>query len=159
MNRTAEVDLRAQRLWNADIVEHRALDVNARGGIHPVWERVPRFKEGDNETLMRAFWAGELNWTLWLKMIRRSLYVRAMEFLGEEGTTMKCSYGEDTLQMVTMYRFVRKYVTVDYFGYVHYRNVRNSAMRRTRNVNKAMAPVMALINKMAKRVITVGLSD
>jgi hypothetical protein len=41
-----------------------------------------------------------------------------MDFLGEEIFRLRNSLGPDKIHMVTIYRFVRKYVTVDYLGYI-----------------------------------------
>jgi hypothetical protein len=159
MNGTAEVDLLAQRRSNADIVEHRALMVDFRGRLHKWTTGRPSFHEADNETLVNAFWKGKHNWTLWLKLIRRTLYDCAIEFLGEDVRDLKSGMGEDKLHLATMYRFVRKFVTVGYYGYVYYMNVPENSGRREKHPAQALAIIDALILKMSKKVITVGLPD
>jgi glycosyltransferase involved in cell wall biosynthesis len=82
MNRTAEVDYAAQLRTGADMVEHKAIQVDWSRTRLPWVFKPPPFREADNETLTKAFWNGTMNWTLWLKMMRRALYVRALQFLG-----------------------------------------------------------------------------
>jgi hypothetical protein len=159
MNGTAEVDLLAQRRSNADIVEHRAMIFDYLGRFGEWTPGKPSFHEGDNETLTRAFWKGKQNWNLWLKLIRRALYTCAIDFLGDDARDLKNGIGQDKLHLVTMYRFVRKFVTVDYYGYLYYMNVTENSWNRDKNRAQTLASIDALILKMSKKVITVGLPD
>jgi glycosyltransferase involved in cell wall biosynthesis len=154
LNRTAEVDYAAQLRTGADMVEHRALQVDWSRRTLP-WEfKPPPFREADNESLTAAFWNGTMNWTLWLKMIRRALYVRALDFLGPDVCDVENALGQDKLHVATMYRFVRKYVTVDYVGYVYYRNVPQNAWARSKNQDLDLGTMEKLIWNMRLRTIT-----
>jgi hypothetical protein len=140
------------------MVEHQMLEVDDRG-MRPFHWRSARFNDANNETLWGGILSRTLNWNLPKKMIRRALYIRAMEFLGREVCEMAISYAEDELHLTTMYRFVRKFVSVDYYGYVYYLNVAENSMVRETNRRKTLNLVHRLIHQMSQKVITVGLQD
>jgi hypothetical protein len=62
--------------------------------------------------------------------------------------------GQDKLHVATMYRFVRKFVTVDYCGYVYYRNVPQNSWTRSKNQDKDLGTMEKLIWAMATRTIS-----
>jgi hypothetical protein len=156
MNRTAEVDLAAQRLWNADMVRHVAVLGPNRGVLR--WGLWP-LHGANNETLVRALWKGRFAWTLWLYMIRRSLYVGAVAFMAEELRQMENAYGEDRLHLAAICRFVKVFVTVDYCGYVYYIDLPGNSVSQEKDPKRKDALIRELIYKMNQKVITAGLPD
>jgi glycosyltransferase involved in cell wall biosynthesis len=154
MNQTAEIDYATQLRTGADIVEHKAMQIDEGNHLLPWVFKPPPFKEADNETLTKAFLNDEMNWTLWLKMIRRLLYTRALQFLGREVCEIKNALGQDKVHLSVMYRFVRKYVTVDYYGYLYYRNVPENSWNRSPNHEKDLDVVEKLILAQRWRPIT-----
>jgi glycosyltransferase involved in cell wall biosynthesis len=132
VNRTAEVDLAtASNSW-ADMVEHQALQYTIRGGFE-LWPfRPPAFRVGTNETVTRAFWGRTLNWNLWLKMVQRRLYTGAMRLIGPEGCAARIEITVDRLHVGAMYRLVRKFVAIEFVGYIYYMNVLNNTVQRIR---------------------------
>jgi glycosyltransferase involved in cell wall biosynthesis len=152
-NKTAEIDYATQLRTGADMVEHKALQMDWNKKILP-WEfKPPPFREANNETLTKAFWNGTMNWTLWLKMIRRALYAKALDFLGPEVCELQNALGQDRLHVATMYRFVRKYVTVDYVGYIYYRNVPQNAWARSKNQDRDLGIMEKVLWNMTLRRI------
>jgi hypothetical protein len=159
MNRTAEIDLAAQKRVDADMVEHKAFEVDIHGRLSRRTWGTPKYREADNETLMNDFVNTSINWNLWLKLIRRSLYVHALAFLGDDVIGLKNEFGQDRLHMAAMYRFVRRYITVDYYGYIYYRNIPANSIRREKNTSGARYVIDVLVNKTIDKVITVGFQD
>jgi hypothetical protein len=152
-NRTAEVDLASQRLWNADMVRHVAV----MGHNHRVWRwGLSRLHGANNETLVRAFSNRKFAWNLWLYLIRRSLYIHAVAFLGEEVRQMQIAYSEDHLHLAAICRFVRVFVTVDYCGYVYYVNIPRNSVSQEKDAKAKFGLTSELIKKMNQKVITAG---
>jgi glycosyltransferase involved in cell wall biosynthesis len=154
MNGTAAVDRAAHLRSGADMVEHWAMQLDSTLHYRPWVFKPPPFAEADNETVVRAFWNGTMNWTLWLKMYRRGLYAAAIRFLGPEVAALRNVIGQDRLHLATMYRLLRKFITVDYCGYCYYRNVRENSWHRSTNQSRDLGVMEALLWRMAGRRIT-----
>jgi glycosyltransferase involved in cell wall biosynthesis len=152
-NRTAEIDLQAAFAWQADMVEHQALQFTTKIGFELWTFRPPGFVEGNNNTLTRAFRRGRLNWNLWLKMSHRRLYVNAIDLLGPSVCDLMIQITVDQLHLAVMYRFVKKYIVISYIGYIYYRNVRENTMFRTHNKSAQYRLVRALIVEAYRAVI------
>jgi hypothetical protein len=132
MNRTAEIDFNVHQLTGADVVEHKMLQFLSGGRIAIFeWREAP-FREANNSTLTAAVRKGIMNWTLPRKMIERLLYQQALVFLGSETCKLPILWAEDQLQVITLYRFVHKFVTVDYFGYLYYTGIPDNSRVRVK---------------------------
>jgi hypothetical protein len=129
-NRTLEMDLRAAVLWGADIVQHRAFRVGADGRMNIFWET--KLGSASNETLVRLFRRGYINWNLWTKFFSRRLYLRAIRVLGILSHQPINSWGQDKLHCAALFGLARLFVNVDYFGYFYY-DVRENAFARSAN--------------------------
>jgi glycosyltransferase involved in cell wall biosynthesis len=154
MNRTAEIDFRAHQVTGADMVEHKMLQVRPGGRICIFQWREAPFRMADNNTLTITLQKGQMNWTLWRKMIERFLYQRALVFLGLESCKLRIIMAEDRLHATSLYRFVRKFVTVDYFGYLYYANIPDNSWRRMRQAPSLVFTVEDLVKLMFSRQIS-----
>jgi glycosyltransferase involved in cell wall biosynthesis len=130
-NRTAELDLQTAIERGANIVEHRAIMIAPDGAVSPFFWPA-RLQEADNVTLVRYFLRGALNWQLWLRLIERVVYIRGIELIGDR---MLLQFGRavDKLHCGAMFPFVRKFVTLEYIGYVYYTMLPESSYFRSRN--------------------------
>jgi glycosyltransferase involved in cell wall biosynthesis len=153
MNQTVEIDSRAHKLTGADMVEHKVLQVRSGGRISIFQWREAPFHEADNVTLTAALRKETMNWTLWRKMIGRHLYARALVFLGLEACQLQIVMAEDRLHATALYRFVRKFVTVDYFGYLYYPNIFDNSWHRMGQIPSLLSTIEKLVTQMASRQI------
>jgi glycosyltransferase involved in cell wall biosynthesis len=129
-NRTLELDLQAATSYGADIVHHRAFRVRANGQMMIFWET--RLGRTSNDTLVRLFRQGCINWNLWTKFISRRLYLSALRLLGHAAHRLVNAWGQDKLHCAALFRLVRLLVDVDYFAYFYY-EVSESALSRSTN--------------------------
>jgi hypothetical protein len=127
------------------VIEHKMMQVLSSHRICIFkWREAP-FQEADNNTLTAAMRKGIMNWTLPRKMIERCLYQHALVFLGVETCRLRIIVGEDKLQATALYRFVRKFVTVNYFGYLYYKNVPDNSRTRMKEFPSMQSVVDKLI--------------
>jgi uncharacterized membrane-anchored protein len=78
-------------------------------------------------------------------MVMCLLYQRALLLMGLGLCTAFINIAEDKLHFATILRFVRKYVTIDYVGYLYYRNIKDDSRGRTPNWKAVLATVNNLI--------------
>jgi hypothetical protein len=57
---------------------------------------------------------------------------------------------EDKLQVTAIYRFVRKFVRVQYFGYLYYKNIPDNSGSR----EKAFPSMLPLVDRLIKSMYT-----
>jgi glycosyltransferase involved in cell wall biosynthesis len=131
LNRTAEIDFQTAIQRNSDMVEHHALTIKNDGTVVPFCWPAP-IQEADNVTLVRTFLKGQLNWQLWLRFIQRIVYQRAVELIGER-LLLQNARATDKLHCAAMFPFVRKFVMIDYIGYLYYIGLPESSVYRTYN--------------------------
>jgi uncharacterized membrane-anchored protein len=83
------------------------------------------------------------------------LYQRALLLMGLELCTAFINIAEDKLHFATILRFVHKYVTIDYVGYLYYRNIKDDSRRRTPN----WKAVLATVNKVIAQILVLPLPE
>jgi hypothetical protein len=71
--------------------------------------------------LVTLFRKEKINWNLARKIIKRKLYLKALNFLGPEKLEQRLTIGEDMLHCVLVYLFTEKYVYMRIPGYLYYR--------------------------------------
>jgi hypothetical protein len=130
-NRTVELDFETAIKRQANIVEHRAIMIKPNGKVSP-WFWPARITEVDNVTLVRSFLRGALNWQLWLRFIERTVYIRGIELIGNR-LLMQSGRAVDKLHCGAMFPFVKKFVTLEYIGYVYYAMLPEASYYRSRN--------------------------
>jgi glycosyltransferase involved in cell wall biosynthesis len=121
MNRTADIDFKTHKITGIGVIEHKMQQGFSSHRIYIFTWREAHFQGVDNNTLTIAMRKGIINWTLPRKMIERFLYQQALAFLGIEICRLRIIFGEDKLQATTLYRFVPRFATVNYFGYLYHR--------------------------------------
>jgi glycosyltransferase involved in cell wall biosynthesis len=151
MNRTAEITIKTHRQTGADMSEFRSLQIDSRGRCRVLQCASIPFAQANNDTLIRAFRRGKANWTLWRKMIARSIYEQALLMMGPEICMAILNRGQDKLHCAIMYRFVRKFVRIDVFGYLYYLDIYNNSVRRTPHFSPLSRFIDYLIHKMLIR--------
>jgi glycosyltransferase involved in cell wall biosynthesis len=129
-NQTAEIDLANAMVHSADMVEHRAVQYSDAKGFEPWVFRRPLFTNGTNVTLANAFLRSAINWNLWLKMIKRSVYIKAMTLVGPAVCREPLQITVDRLHLGVVYRFVSRYIAIEFVGYIYYVNVPDNSRTR-----------------------------
>jgi glycosyltransferase involved in cell wall biosynthesis len=154
-NRTAEVVVQTHQQTGADMIEFKSFGIDRHGRLRVFeWLPIP-FASADNNTLVIAFGKGMINWTLWRKMIVRSIYEQALLMMGPEVCSAIINCGQDKLHLAIMYRFVHKFVRIDFFGYLYYQNIYNNSVRRNPN----RRPILKLIDRLINRMLIRRLPD
>lgn len=128
----AEMDYKAAIENNADIVEHLLNWITMKGRVKPFIWKEPRFDVMGNDQIVTEFWNGDLNWNLPRKMIRRSVYLKALDLLGN-ATTKRIGWSEDRMHCGAIYKLAKKFVFVRKLGYIYYRNTLVNSWTRTPN--------------------------
>jgi glycosyltransferase involved in cell wall biosynthesis len=155
MNRTGEITMKTHQYMSADMVEFKSFQIDHRGRLQVFeWAPIP-FSQADNNTLVAAFRQKRINWTLWRKTVARSIYEQALLMMGANICTKMLDRGEDKLHCATMYRFVHKFIRIDYYGYVYYQNVYNNSERRIPH----FGPLLKIIDNLIRDIYSQRLPD
>jgi hypothetical protein len=80
--------------YGASIVEFDCYGV-VNGSISLFKMRNPKRHFMSGSELTKFFLRQQMNWNLWRKLIQKSLYRKALAFLGQEGMEMRLKIGED----------------------------------------------------------------
>jgi hypothetical protein len=155
MNRTAEVAINTYKKTGADIVAFKALQIDNQGRYsmyHPC--EIP-CREADNNTLVGIFQSLGRGWTLWNKLIARSIYQQALILTEFETCRAVIDRLEDRLHFLVIIRFVHKFVQINYCGYLYYRDVWNNSARRTPN----WRPLLQTVNRYLAQISVRRLPD
>jgi glycosyltransferase involved in cell wall biosynthesis len=155
MNQTAEIAIKTHQQTGADVCEFKILQCDSQGRLtlHPV-SRI-EYHGADNNTLTRALREGKISWLLAYRMVMCLLYQRALLLMGLELCTAFINIAEDKLHLATILRFVHKYVTIDYLGYLYCRNVKDNSRRRTPN----WKPVLVTVNNLIAQILELPLPE
>jgi glycosyltransferase involved in cell wall biosynthesis len=103
----------------ASVVEFDSLAVGHNHTYHFTF-MPPEKKHMDANELTALVFAQKLNWQLWRKLIRRSVYLKALRMLGKESLSRRIIMGEDRLHCALIYLFSDRYVYVKKYGYIYY---------------------------------------
>jgi glycosyltransferase involved in cell wall biosynthesis len=106
--------------YGASIVEFDCYSV-VNGSISLFKMRNPKKHFMTGREVAGLFRREKMNWNLWRKLIKRSLYLKALNSLGEKGINVRLTIGEDMLHCALVYLFADKYVYVRMPGYLYYR--------------------------------------
>jgi glycosyltransferase involved in cell wall biosynthesis len=118
----AEDSLQCALLHDVDVVEFDALDV-LENSIHVFHFLNPvSIISSDGATMAAMFSAHELNWNLWKRLIRRSVYMSGIQALPPALRDKRLLYAEDKLQFGMLLLFTRRYYYLRELGYVYHRD-------------------------------------
>ncbi|OHT13761.1 hypothetical protein TRFO_43261 [Tritrichomonas foetus] len=134
---TAEKDYDTAISTGSDIVEHQMVRSYPSGKIGKFSWKSPKFSVADSHIMRTEFLLGRLNWNLPRKIVRREVFLQAIDLVGEKYQHMKLTYGEDKLMMGGIYLVARKMVVLYYVGYYYYVDLPDSSKnlynRQSRN--------------------------
>jgi glycosyltransferase involved in cell wall biosynthesis len=135
----AEDSLHCALLNDADVVEFEALQVDRRHvGLFEFLLPVSIIAS-DGFTVASMFSVHELNWNLWKRLIRRSVYLRGIQALPEDLRNRRVLYAEDKLQFGMLLLYTRTYYYLRQLGYIYYRdNPGNSEAGTTQSKREAL---------------------
>jgi hypothetical protein len=117
----AEDALHAALVHGSDFVEFQVLEV-----FEPL-VRVfsflsPPVIEANGSTIANFFGERELNWNIWKRLVKRELYLRAIEALPNATKVKRVMYAEDKLHVGMILLFVHKFYFLKEIGYIYYRS-------------------------------------
>jgi glycosyltransferase involved in cell wall biosynthesis len=139
--------------YRASIVEFDCYGV-VNGSISLFRMRNPKRHFMTGRELTDLFLRQRMNWNLWRKLIRRSLYLKALSFLGKEGMEMRLKIGEDMLHCALVYMCADRFLYVRMPGYVYYRYLSDnseSGAHQALSVNEEqLASVRAYIDRVLR---------
>jgi glycosyltransferase involved in cell wall biosynthesis len=117
----AKDSLMAAIIHNVDMVEFLAL--NAMDETVRLFSyQSPPYIYSDGLTLARLFARHQLNWNLWKRLIRRSVYLKAIQALPNQIRHRRVIYAEDKLHIGVIFLFLKKFYFLKELGYVYYRD-------------------------------------
>jgi hypothetical protein len=70
---------------------------------------------------MDLFGHRHLNWNLWKRLIKRDVYLQALDALPNATQMRRVTYAEDKLHVGMILLFVRKFYFLKEIGYLYYR--------------------------------------
>jgi glycosyltransferase involved in cell wall biosynthesis len=135
----AEDSFHCALLNQADVVEFEALQVE-RSFVQLFAFLLPvSIIASDGFTVASMFSVQELNWNLWKRLIRRSVYLQGINALPEDLRNQRVLYAEDKLQFGMLLLYTRTYYYLRELGYVYYRdNPGNSEAGTTQSKREAL---------------------
>jgi glycosyltransferase involved in cell wall biosynthesis len=117
----AEDSLEIALVYDLDIVEFQCLEVFE--GVVKLFNFLnPPAINLSGPDLLELFSNHGLNWNLWKRLIRRSVYLRAVEAFPRAVRLKRVIYAEDKLHFGTILLFTRKAYYLKELGYVYYRD-------------------------------------
>jgi hypothetical protein len=155
MNRTAEMALKTHERTGADMVEFQILQIDFHGQCQVFRTARISSREADNNTLIRAFQKRALSWNLAYRMIASSIYQKALLLMGSTICMATINIGADKLHFAIILRFVRKFVKIDYSGYLYYRNIKDNSIGRTPKEK----PILATVDQYIAHIYRIQLPD
>jgi glycosyltransferase involved in cell wall biosynthesis len=117
----AEDTVQIALLHNADMVEFQSLEVVEGTAKLFSFLNPPTIELAGSE-LLELFRNHGLNWNLWKRLIRRSVYLRAVTAFPRAVKIKRVIYAEDKLQFGTMLLFTKRYYFFKGLGYIYYRD-------------------------------------
>jgi glycosyltransferase involved in cell wall biosynthesis len=115
----AEDCVTAALAHDVDMVEFQALSV-VQGAVRLFSYELPPCIEGNGRALATLFARKELNWNLWKRLIRRSLYLKTVNLLPNRVRERRLIYAEDKLHFGLILLFLNKFYFLREVGYVYY---------------------------------------
>jgi glycosyltransferase involved in cell wall biosynthesis len=108
-------------LHGVDIVEFHALEV-VGGRAHQFDFLNPPSLRGDGDCLARMFSGQAINWNLWKRLIRRTVYLRAINILTPRIRSKRIIYAEDKLHIGLICLVANGFYFLKEPGYIYYRD-------------------------------------
>jgi glycosyltransferase involved in cell wall biosynthesis len=117
----AEDSLRLALIHDCDVVEFQCLEVV--DGVAKLFTFFnPPSVMPTHEDLIECFRNNGLNWNLWKRLIKRSVYLQALGVFPLAVKVKKILYAEDKLHFGTILLFSKTYYFLKEVGYVYFRD-------------------------------------
>jgi glycosyltransferase involved in cell wall biosynthesis len=107
------------RLHDADLVEFQSLDA-ANGRIKQFTFLSPPVIQASGDEIMQLFRDQKLNWNLWKRLIRTTVYIKAMNLLPPLFRSKRLIYAEDKLQFGLICLIAKGFFFLKEPGYIYY---------------------------------------
>jgi glycosyltransferase involved in cell wall biosynthesis len=134
----AEDAVHCALLHDADIVEFQVLEV-LNGSVHLFSFLNPPMIASDGRTLAELFGNRHLNWNLWKRLIRRDIYLEALNTLPKRAKLQRVIYAEDKLHLGLVLLFAHRFYFLKEVGYVYFRdNPDNSESGKQQSQREAL---------------------
>jgi glycosyltransferase involved in cell wall biosynthesis len=108
-------------LHDADMVEFQVLEV-IKGTTHLFSFLSPPEIESTGLTMAGFFAVQQLNWNIWKRLIKRSVYLQALSSLPRKAKSHRVVYAEDKLHIGLILLYIRKFYFLKELGYIYYRD-------------------------------------
>lgn len=117
----AEDSLTVALKYGVDIVEFNALEV-VDGRVKLFAFLNPPDLRATHKQMLDLFRTHRLNWNLWKRLIKRTVYLDALQILTPELTSRRIIYAEDKLHFGLIALQANGYVYLKEIGYVYFRD-------------------------------------
>jgi glycosyltransferase involved in cell wall biosynthesis len=122
-------------LHRVDVVEFHVMEV-VRGCAKQFSFMNPPAARGGGAQLARWFSGQQLNWNIWKRLIRRSVYMRALNILTPRIRSKRIIYAEDKLHAGLVFLVANGFVFLKEPGYVYYKDNPENSESGTQQTKK-----------------------
>jgi glycosyltransferase involved in cell wall biosynthesis len=147
----AEDGLTAALAHDVDMVEFEALSV-IQGKVRLFSYEPPPCVETSGLALSQLFARKELNWNLWKRLIRRSLYLKAVNAMPNRIRERRLIYAEDKLHIGVILLFLNRFYFLREIGYVYYKDNPDNSESGTLQSKKEAWRQLRFVEKELKRL-------
>jgi glycosyltransferase involved in cell wall biosynthesis len=120
--RIAELAVRAALVNKVDIVEFQAIECpNDTSPCELFTFLPPRVRFGTGSLLRMLFIRRRLGWNIWKRLIRKDVYVSALNLFASSTNATRIVYGEDKLHIGLIFLLANGFCYIEEPGYVYYR--------------------------------------
>ena len=123
-----DYDYKIALSYNADIVKHLAI---RQSNSRIITLNNPRYAFYNNTLLKTEFLSNRLEWSLWMKLIKKNIIIKAIKLIGHKMLTIKLTYGEDKLLIGAIFTFANKMVCTKKIGYYYNDNLPESNWKKS----------------------------
>lgn len=146
----AESDYNLAIQTGADIVEH--IEEYIRGKRHSIFPwNPPNFTVAYTDTIVKEFLANRLNWNLHRKIIRRTVFLRAIDIIEEDLPDKFLVISEDLLLFGPIYMLTKKMVVNPRILYYYYHNPRSNSKARIKELG-TREKQQSIVNKRLSQI-------
>jgi glycosyltransferase involved in cell wall biosynthesis len=118
----AEDALHTALLYGVDVVEFHVMEV-LEGQAKQFSFLNPRALHADRALVSKWFSEQQLNWNIWKRLIRRTVYMKALNLLTPRIRGKRIIYAEDKLHIGLVFLVANGLVFLKEPGYVYYRDI------------------------------------
>lgn len=119
---SSELSYNSAIALDADVVEFKVFVINSRFNSN-VWFHCGSNSTNRNEPILSQFQSMQievLNWNLWSRIIKRSIYMKAIKLMLPFVQDKNICNSEDMIHFGAIFVFMKNFFCLDFFAYIYY---------------------------------------